>query len=234
MLEWSLIERCWDNSGGRGFTEKPEPLLQVRVVNPPESPKGRLPVEGQERPAVDWWPTNEVEARYHELARYGPYVCWEPTRSGVMVTAEALAHATGADRIAVWVEAAIWEQSRHWAYKESELILRPVWDGIRAAAFHKVKALRHRHHLCTTALPAPYSLLTDQLDDWLAPDLTSGEHNLEALVARIVGYAALRRFLVISEWTLVDVAAVRRKPHAVGASCTDTAPFESAVAGCAE
>ena len=105
----------------------------------------------------------------------------------------------------------MWEASREhqWSAVKSRYgaMLQPVWRDM----YHAVSdgLVGSRHHACTTAFPTSGGNLVWMLDEWLRPDFTSPGHDENELIQRIVGYAALRRALVLSEWALVDVAAMR-------------------------
>jgi hypothetical protein len=188
--------------------------VKIRIPNAPEFPGGRLPIEGAagEEPVVDWWPVRQIDQRRSYLQKHGPFISWEPTKKGQLATAEALYRARGAERIAVWVQGAMWDAGKdHWSVKV-ERHVRPIWNDIYVAVREVTDELGVSRHHNSTALPL--ESMGCRMGEWLRADFESPEHDEHQLLQRIVGYAVLRRALVLSQWALVDVAAAST-PRAV-------------------
>jgi len=217
--QWRQIVSAWktlDRPLDLDDSER-ERFTRIRIANAAEFKGGRLPLEDED-PVIDWWPLDQIEYRYDYLRKNGPFVFWG-TRSGALSTADALKHATGEGRIAVWVEAVLGGGGRYrWPASWDEVHgLKKAAHHVHLAALHKLNevGLNLRHHACTSAFPWAQEHLQDRLEEWMSVAFanrsafvraTPAEHHIE----RLVEYVLLRRALVLSQWALVEVSAVRR------------------------
>lgn len=201
-LDWQQIVSAWNllDRDRRG-----ELFIRVQITHAPKFRGGSLPIEGEAPPVIDWWPFDQIEERKAHLKKHGPFVPWE-TRSGAIATAEALSRAGAEGRIAVWIEAVLWEKSNRQTWP-------PYWPDVPhrvyIAARRKLSALDldFRHHACTTAFPWASEQLFLRLGEWLNAAFASAQTDDQRL-ARTIEYVLLRRALVLSECALVKVAAV--------------------------
>lgn len=217
--QWQEIVRAWrmlERSTCQDPDEEQERFTRIRVANAAEFRGGRLPLEDED-PVIDWWPLDQIDDRYDYLKKNGPFVFWG-TRSGAISTAEALKRATGEGRIAVWVEAVLGGDGRYqWPASWGEVHgLKKAAHHVYLAALHKLHEARlnFRHHACTSAFPWAAEYLQTRLEEWASAAFANRaafvgtvaeEHHTE----RLVEYVLLRRALVMSQWTLVEVSAVR-------------------------
>jgi hypothetical protein len=202
------IVRAW--KWHTGLEEEVEPCLRVRIEHAPVFRGGRLPYE-DERHVYDWWPVEQIEQRRTQLREQGPFLLWEPTKRGPLNTAEALCEARGDERIAVWVLGMMWDARKCEWKAPLQREVRDVWNAVYMAVRESAQVGWHHNSM---AFPYPRGSLSHDVSEWLDGEFSTPREDKEVL-RRIVGYAALQRAILLTGWTLVDVAAVRGGVSAV-------------------
>lgn len=183
----------------------------VHVLGAPTVGGRRLPYEGEEVVA-DWWPNGTVEERTAALQKDGPFgVFWETPKGPLETAAALVCSSTKEERIAAWIQAALWETGRREWGATLAPRLRPVWNDVYGAV-REVAGLDWHHR--SVAFPDGHGRMTMLLEDWIGahfekpPASKDAKYARREMLERVVGYALMRRAIVLSAWTLVQVAAV--------------------------